>query len=72
MVCFTDYKERDQNHIAVCTCDCCNRHAVGVMFYHCDTPVLFQCSACNRYEFERVSRRDVDAWLENPDAKAAA
>lgn len=32
--------------IKTCRCDRCNKTALGLEYYHLDTPVLFVCLAC--------------------------
>lgn len=57
----------DPNYITRDKCDSCGRHGVGAMFHHYGTPVMFLCtSCCATTVIERLVRRDIDAWLNEP------
>jgi len=35
-----------------CQCDLCRKRDLGVMYYHCETPVLFVCRTCEPKQFK--------------------
>lgn len=50
-------------------CDDCGCKGIGVMHEahiaeEVTSPVLFLCRQCDGVTFEKVARREVDAWLE--------
>lgn len=53
----------DTDVIRTCSCDVCGRRGPVVVIHHLGCEVLAACSACQPKQFERVARRDVDAWL---------
>ena len=57
----------DPNYITRDKCDSCGQHGWGAMFHHYSTPVMFLCtSCCATTVIERLARRDIDAWLNEP------
>ena len=54
----------DENHFSNYNCDSCGAKGPTVIFYNNGSPVLSQCKVCADNEYERVARRDIDAWLQ--------
>ena len=56
----------DFDYVTTQTCDSCGQRAVGVMLHFYGAPVLFQCRSCNEHAFDRVAKRDIKEWVDNP------
>ncbi len=53
-----------QSHFSNYNCDSCGSCGPTVLHYHNGTPVLAQCKVCMPSAHERLTRKDIDAWLE--------
>lgn len=49
--------------IRTCSCDDCGRRGPAVELHDRGEPVYALCATCAPKLFERVARRDIDAWL---------
>ena len=62
----------DFDHIDTQVCDSCGRRRPGTQLHCRGTPVMFLCDRplCGGHlVFERVSRADIDAWLDGEWAR---
>lgn len=56
----------DIDVIRTASCDVCNWSGPVVVLHDLGLEVLAACRACKPKQFDRVARRDVDAWLGLP------